>query len=195
MSITFIASSRLPTRFGEFTLYAFQDDTDGKEHLALVMGDPAHHQPALARVHSECLTGDALFSQRCDCGSQLQAAMERIAERGHGVILYLRQEGRNIGLLNKIRAYELQDQGADTVEANVRLGFEADERSYHMCRPMLDYLSISRIELMTNNPRKIEALTEAGLAITSRLPIITGENAHNSAYLAVKRSKMGHMQD
>lgn len=195
MSVNFIAVSRLPTRFGNFMLHAFQDTSDGKEHVALVMGDPAQDQPALTRVHSECLTGDALFSLRCDCGSQLESAMSRIAKKGSGVILYLRQEGRNIGLINKIRAYELQDQGADTVEANVRLGFEADERSYHMCRPMLDYLGISRIELMTNNPLKVEALEAQGIEVSNRLPIITGENSHNSAYLAVKRSKMGHISE
>lgn len=195
MTIKYIASSHLPTRFGEFALHIFEDSSDGKEHLALVLGNPAAAQPALTRVHSECLTGDALFSLRCDCGSQLESAMSRISSRGSGVILYLRQEGRNIGLLNKIRAYELQDQGADTVEANVKLGFEPDERSYHMCKPMLDHLSIYSIELMTNNPRKVDALTEQGVKVENRLSIIAGENLHNSHYLSVKRSKMGHIKD
>lgn len=195
VSIKFIESARLPTRFGTFTLHAFQDDRDGKEHVALSLGNPAEHQPALTRVHSECLTGDALFSLRCDCGSQLESAMERIARKGNGVILYLRQEGRNIGLSNKIRAYALQDHGADTVEANVRLGFEPDERLYDMCRPMLEHLGVSRIELMTNNPVKLRALEAEGIDVANRLPIITGENSHNAGYLAVKRDKMGHLSD
>lgn len=195
MTIKHIASSRLPTRFGEFALHAFEDSSDGKEHLALVLGTPAANQPTLTRVHSECLTGDALFSLRCDCGSQLESAMNRISSRGCGVILYLRQEGRNIGLLNKIRAYELQDQGADTVEANIKLGFEPDERRYHMCKPMLDYLDIHSIELLTNNPRKVDAMREQGIKVANRVSIIAGENSHNSHYLSVKRSKMGHIKD
>lgn len=195
VSIKFIESARLPTRFGTFTLHAFRDDRDGKEHVALSFGTPAEHQPVLTRVHSECLTGDALFSLRCDCGSQLESAMERIARQGSGVILYLRQEGRNIGLSNKIRAYALQDQGADTVEANEQLGFEADERRYDMCRPMLEHLGVSRIELMTNNPLKVRALEAEGIEVANRLPIITGENSHNAGYLAVKRNKMGHLSD
>ena len=195
VTIQFIESARLPTRFGTFTLHGFQDDSDGKEHLALTLGNPAENQPALTRVHSECLTGDALFSLRCDCGSQLESAMERIAHKGSGVILYLRQEGRNIGLGNKIRAYALQDHGADTVEANVQLGFEPDERLYHMCKPMLAHLGVARIELMTNNPVKLRALEAEGIDVSNRLPIITGENLHNAGYLAVKRSKMGHMPD
>lgn len=195
VSIKFIESARLPTPFGTFTLHAFQDERDGKEHVALSLGDPADHPPALTRVHSECLTGDALFSLRCDCGSQLESAMERIARKGSGVILYLRQEGRNIGLSNKIRAYALQDQGADTVEANVQLGFEPDERLYHMCKPMLEHLGVSRIELMTNNPVKVRALEAEGIEVSNRLPIITGENSHNAGYLAVKRNKMGHLSD
>ncbi|HHX83034.1 MAG TPA: GTP cyclohydrolase II, partial [Pseudomonadaceae bacterium] len=148
----------------------------------------------LCRVHSECLTGDALFSLRCDCGSQLQEAMRRIAEAGSGVILYLRQEGRNIGLGNKIRAYALQDLGADTVQANVELGFAADERDYSMCKPMLEHLGISNVKLMTNNPLKVEALQALGIEISQRLPLITGENTHNELYLATKRDKLGHLR-
>jgi GTP cyclohydrolase II len=195
VTVSHIASARLPNRFGDFTMVAFEDTGTGKEHLALVLGDPASHQPALTRVHSECLTGDALFSLRCDCGTQLEAAMERIAAEGHGVILYLRQEGRNIGLLNKVKAYALQDAGADTVDANLQLGFEPDERDYAMCKPMLDYLGISKVNLLTNNPLKVEALQNLGIEVVERLPILAMENSHNSHYLATKRRKMGHISE
>ena len=192
MTVKFITSSRLPTDLGEFVIHAFADSAENKEHIALVYGKLAANEKTLCRVHSECLTGDALFSLRCDCGSQLREAMHRIANRGSGVILYLRQEGRNIGLGNKIRAYHLQDAGADTVEANEALGFDSDERRYDMCLPMLKHLGVSDIELMTNNPLKVDALQKLGLSV-SRSPIITGENSHNQAYLATKRDKMGHM--
>ena len=192
VTVTFIASSKLPTEFGEFVIHAFEDATSKKEHIALVYGQLNASDKVLCRLHSECLTGDALFSLRCDCGSQLKEAMKRIATRGSGLILYLRQEGRNIGLANKIRAYQLQDEGADTVEANEQLGFGADMRTYDMCQPMLAHLGVSDIELMTNTPLKVEALRELGLSI-SRIPIITGENSHNQAYLATKRSKLGHI--
>lgn len=192
MSVSFISSSRLPTEFGEFTIHAFEDSKENKEHIALVFGELAANESTLCRVHSECLTGDAMFSLRCDCGSQLREAMHRIATRGSGVILYLRQEGRNIGLGNKIRAYHLQDEGADTVEANQALGFDADERRYEMCLPMLKHLGVSALDLMTNNPLKVEALQKLGISI-NRIPIITGENSHNEAYLATKRSKLGHI--
>ena len=195
MSAKFVASSRLPTEFGEFSIYAFEEAGAGKEHVALVMGEPPLDSPVLTRLHSECLTGDALFSLRCDCGSQLREAMRRIAIRGSGVILYLRQEGRDIGLSNKIRAYELQDEGADTVEANIRLGFEPDERSYDVCRDMLAHLGIREVQLMTNNPLKVEALRQMGIAVSGREAIITGENLHNQDYLAAKRTKMGHHND
>jgi len=194
VSLTQAASAKLPTRFGEFTIHVFNDPLSSKEHLALVYGDPAAHQPTLCRLHSECLTGDALFSLRCDCGSQLKEAMQRIAAEGHGVILYLRQEGRNIGLGNKIRAYELQDQGADTVEANVELGFAADGRDYAMCAPMFAALGIRSVRLMTNNPRKVTALQLQGIEVVERLPLITGENSHNQGYLATKRDKLGHIR-
>ena len=144
-------------------------------------------------MHSECLTGDALFSLRCDCGSQLQEALKRIAKEGRGVVLYLRQEGRGIGLLNKIKAYNLQDQGADTVEANQRLGFDADLRHYDMTKDMLDHLGIKDVILMTNNPRKIKALTDLGIVVTQRQAIEVGENSHNTDYLATKASKLDHL--
>ncbi len=192
MTVQFISSSKLPTEFGEFVIHAFEESRVHKEHIALVYGELAVNEKVLCRVHSECLTGDALFSLRCDCGSQLREAMHRIATRGSGIILYLRQEGRNIGLGNKIRAYHLQDDGADTVEANQALGFDADERCYEMCLPILKALGVSEIELMTNNPLKVAALEKLGISV-ARIPIITGENSHNEAYLATKRSKLGHM--
>jgi GTP cyclohydrolase II len=176
-------------------MHGFEDSKSGKDHVVLSMGDFTDGAPALARVHSECLTGDALFSMRCDCGYQLQEALKRIAAEGRGALLYLRQEGRGIGLLNKIRAYHLQDAGADTVEANEQLGFEADLREYSMCRPMLDHLGIKTVRLMTNNPRKVNALTEYGVEVAERVPIQTGMNPHNEGYLATKAGKLGHMMD
>lgn len=192
MSIKYIASCQLPTPFGTFTMHGFEDSSTGKEHVALSMGDIANGQPVLARMHSECLTGDALFSLRCDCGFQLEEALRSVAEHQHGVVLYLRQEGRGIGLLNKVRAYHLQDQGADTVEANEQLGFGADMRNYSMCQPMLEHLGVSAIRLMTNNPRKVKAITEAGVNVTERVTIEVGRNPHNHNYLNTKASKLGH---
>lgn len=193
MRIKFIAEAKLPSAWGEFTIHGFEDMVTGKEHVVLSMGDLSTDEPVLARVHSECLTGDALFSLRCDCGPQLQYAMKKIAEEGRGMILYLRQEGRGIGLLNKIRAYSLQDQGADTVEANVKLGFEPDGREYDICQPMLDHFSVKSLRLMTNNPRKVGALEAVGVDVVERLPIKTGQNPHNESYLAVKMNKLGHL--
>lgn len=193
MSVVFVAASKLPTPFGEFTMHGFLDEASGKEHVALTMGDVADGQPVLGRLHSECLTGDALFSQRCDCGAQLEAALRAIASEGRGVLLYLRQEGRGIGLLNKIRAYALQDQGADTVEANERLGFAADQRDYAMCQPMLDHLGIRSVRLMTNNPRKLKALQGYGITLAERVPLFSGHNRHNAHYLATKADKLGHL--
>jgi len=193
VSVVFVAASQLPTPFGLFTMHGFLDQASGKEHVALTMGEFADGAPVLGRLHSECLTGDALFSLRCDCGFQLEAALRAIAEEGRGVLLYLRQEGRGIGLLNKIRAYELQDGGADTVEANERLGFGADQRDYAICLPMLDHLGISGIKLMTNNPRKVKALEGFGIRVAERVPLQTGLNPHNRKYLATKAGKLGHM--
>lgn len=193
MSVGFVAASKLPTPWGEFSLHGFEEMETGKEHVALTLGDVSTGQPILARVHSECLTGDSLFSLRCDCGSQLRSALQKIAQEGVGVVLYLRQEGRGIGLLNKIRAYQLQDQGADTVEANEQLGFDADLRDYTVCKEMLAHLQIRKLRLMTNNPVKVKALTKLGLEITERIPIRTGINAHNVKYLATKAEKFGHI--
>lgn len=195
MTLRYIASSKLPTPWGIFDMHGFEDREHDKEHVVLTMGDITGAEPVLARVHSECLTGDALFSLRCDCGAQLQAAMHRIAVLGCGVIFYLRQEGRGIGLLNKIRAYNLQDKGADTVEANEQLGFGADMRDYSILKPMIDHLGIKQIKLMTNNPRKVKALQELGVNVVERLSHQTGRNPHNAHYLSTKRGKLGHLLD
>lgn len=193
MAFEFVAASRLPTRFGEFRIHAFQDSETGKEHIALTMGDLADGTPALTRMHSECLTGDGFGSLRCDCGPQLDAAMRQVAEAGRGVILYLRQEGRGIGLVNKIRAYALQDAGADTVEANEQLGFDADLREYAMCEDMLRHLGVCSVRLMTNNPKKVEALQAHGVTVVERVPLVSGINPENHGYMQTKTDKMGHM--
>lgn len=193
MAVRFVESSKLPTPWGIFDIHGFEDVENGKEHVVLTLGDVGDGEPVLTRVHSECLTGDSLFSMRCDCGSQLRGALERIAEEGRGALFYLRQEGRGIGLLNKIRAYKLQDAGADTVEANERLGFGADMRDYGLLKPMCKELAISRVRLMTNNPRKIKALTDQGIEVVERLPLQTGQNPHNVKYLATKSGKLGHL--
>lgn len=193
MSIEFVASTSLPTPWGTFTMHGFVCPETGKEHLALTLGQWQAEQPVLGRIHSECLTGDALFSQRCDCGYQLQAAMQQIAEAGAGFILYLRQEGRGIGLLNKIKAYALQDQGANTVEANEQLGFAPDLRDFKICLPMLKHLGIARVRLMTNNPRKLAAMTDVGIDVVERVPLEVGENPHNRFYLKTKANELGHM--
>lgn len=194
MTVKFVASASLPTRWGQFTIHGFEDEETGKEHVALSLGEIDQNEPLLCRIHSECLTGDCLFSLRCDCGSQLQCAMESIGEQGRGLILYLRQEGRGIGLLNKIKAYALQDTGVDTVDANVQLGFEPDSREYQICKPMLDYFSVKSVRLMTNNPRKVDALVDMGIEVAEIVPIHTGSNPHNEGYLSVKVDKLGHIK-
>jgi GTP cyclohydrolase II len=191
--VKFIAKSRLPTAIGEFTMHGFDDPDSGKEHVVLTMGDVGNGEPVLARIHSECLTGDALFSLRCDCGSQLNKALNDIAAAGRGALFYLRQEGRGIGLINKIRAYDLQDHGADTVEANEQLGFGADQRDYTLLKPMFEHLGIKSVILMTNNPRKLNALADMGIHVTERREIHTGENPHNEKYLQTKAGKLGHL--
>lgn len=193
MTIKFIESCKLPTPFGMFVMHGFADDETDKEHVVLTMGDISGDEPLLARVHSECLTGDALFSMRCDCGPQLQAAMHKVGIAGKGVIFYLRQEGRGIGLVNKIRAYSLQDCGADTVEANEQLGFGADMRDYSILKPMLQHLNIKSLKLLTNNPRKVKALEDMGIKIAERIPHQTGRNPHNAKYLETKKGKLGHL--
>ena len=193
MTLQFVESSLLPTKLGNFIIHGFDDPDTNKEHIALTMGDVSGNEPVLLRIHSECLTGDALHSLRCDCGAQLEAAMNRVAEAGRGVILYLRQEGRGIGLLNKIRAYNLQDKGADTVEANEQLGFGADMRDYSICKSMLNHLRVENIRLMTNNPRKVAALEAMAFNVEERVPLQLGSNPHNAKYLATKAGKLGHL--
>jgi len=190
--VTQVASSRLPTEYGEFEIHVYENRRGTETHVALVRGDISSGDDVLIRVHSSCVTGDIFHSARCDCGPQLHAAMERIAEEGRGVLIYLNQEGRGIGLANKIRAYALQDGGADTVEANERLGFPADMRSYEPALEMLRDLGIKSVRLMSNNPKKLEGLTGEGIAVNERLPheIIATSNTHH--YLKTKKTKMGH---
>lgn len=190
VTLELIAESKLPTPFAEFGISVYRA-ADGKEHVVISLGELGG-EPPLVRVHSECLTGDALFSLRCDCGAQLHSALERIAEAGRGAVLYLRQEGRGIGLGNKIRAYALQDQGADTVEANHQLGFPADAREYGLAVNLLRQLGLTRIRLMTNNPRKLDALRADGIEVLERVALESGRNPHNEKYLAAKAAKLGH---
>lgn len=192
ISLEHAAHCALPTTWATFELHAFVEKSSGKEHLALTLGSIDDGQPVLARVHSECLTGDTLFSLRCDCGTQLESALKQIAKEGRGIVLYLRQEGRGIGLLNKIRAYGLQELGADTVEANHQLGFADDLRSYALCGPLLNHFGIQSLRLMTNNPRKITALEELGLHV-ERVEHVAGSTRFNSHYLATKANKLGHL--
>ena len=194
MTIEFIAQAKLPTRWGDFRIYGFKDLQADKEHVALALGKFKLEEPLLCRIHSECLTGDSMFSLRCDCGPQLEFAMRQISEAGRGLILYLRQEGRGIGLLNKLKAYALQDAGADTVEANVQLGFEPDSREYQICKPMLDFFDVRKVKLLTNNPAKVKALEDMGIEVDEIIPIRTGANPHNETYLAVKINKLGHLR-
>jgi len=184
---------RMPTEFGDFQMYGYSNAVDKAEHVALVMGDPDPERPCLIRVHSECLTGDVFTSRRCDCGSQLHAAMRQVAEAGEGVILYLRQEGRGIGLLNKLRAYELQDAGHDTVEANKKLGFKADLRDYGIGAQILRDIGLRKLKLLTNNPKKIIALDGYGLEVVERVQLQANPHEENITYLTTKRDKMGHM--
>lgn len=192
--IEFVATSQLPTAFGDFKITVFQDPETGEEHVALSKGlDTAPNSPVLVRIHSECLTGDAFASLKCDCGPQLQATQKLINEAGQGVILYLRQEGRGIGLTNKIRAYALQDQGHDTVDANLLLNLPADARTYDMCGIMLDHLQVKQVKLMTNNPLKIKALSDLGIDVIERVPLTVGLNKFNQDYLQTKHERMSHM--
>ena len=186
------AEASLPTRFGNFRVVGYRDTLTQGEHAALVMGDLAGDTPVLARVHSECLTGDSLHSLRCDCGFQRDLALQLIAQEGRGALVYLRQEGRGIGLINKLKAYALQDQGLDTVEANLALGFPPDLREYGVGAQILRDLGIRRMRLLTNNPRKVRALEGFGLEIVERLPLKGGDNPHNQRYLLTKRERLGH---
>jgi len=187
------ASAKLPTRYGEFEMIGFENLITKEHHVALVKGDVYNGDPVLIRVHSECLTGDAFGSLRCDCGQQYDAAMKKIAEEGRGILLYMRQEGRGIGLINKIKAYHLQDQGLDTVEANLALGFGADMRDYGIGAQILSDLGVKKLILMTNNPRKMVGLAGYGIEIVDRVPIQLNHNESNENYLKTKKSKLGHM--
>jgi len=192
-SLTRTASARIPTPYGAFQLFHYQSTRDGKEHLALVMGDVTGGAGALARVHSECMTGDTFGSLRCDCGEQLHMAMQRIAEAGSGVIVYLRQEGRGIGLAQKLRAYNLQDQGYDTVDANLMLGHQADEREYWAAADIFRDLGVQGVRLLTNNPAKIEELRRYGINIIERVPLQPSVHSDNAAYLQTKATRMRHL--
>ncbi len=187
------AIADLPTRFGDFQAVAFWNNHDRKDHAAFVHGDIVGKEDVPVRVHSECLTGDAIGSLRCDCRDQLIEALEKIGQTDSGIVIYLRQEGRGIGFANKVRAYRLQDEGYDTVQANVMLGFKPDERDYAIAAHMLDQLHVRSIRLMTNNPQKVADLERHGVKVTGRIPLVIPPNAYNGAYLETKRKRMGHL--
>jgi GTP cyclohydrolase II len=189
------AIAELPSRFGDFHIFAFYNNKDGKEHVAIVHGDVFDAEDVPVRVHSECLTGDALGSLRCDCRDQLESALTMIGQMERGIVLYMRQEGRGIGLVNKIRAYGLQEHGYDTVDANLALGFRDDEREYSVAAHMLMSLHVNSIQLITNNPRKIEDLTKNGVIVNGRIPHVMQANEHNRFYLETKAIKSGHLID
>jgi GTP cyclohydrolase II len=192
-TVTKEAEANLPTEFGPFRVIGFRSTTSDEEFVALVKGDLEPERPTLVRIHSQCLTGDVFHSLKCDCGPQLQRAMEMVQEAGAGVIVYQQQEGRGIGIVNKIRAYALQDEGADTIEANLRLGFGVDERTYDQCAEIIKLLGVRRVRLMSNNPDKVRALQSAGLEVVERVPLEV--KAHHTAhrYLLTKKEKMGHL--
>jgi GTP cyclohydrolase II len=193
--VRLVAMAELPTRFGDFHIVAFENNRDGKEHVAITKGDVVGARDVPVRLHSECLTGDAIGSLRCDCRDQLEAALTAIGQMERGMVLYLRQEGRGIGLTNKVRAYSLQDDGLDTVEANLALGFRDDERDYAVAAHMLMSLKVESIQLMTNNPKKIAQLTQYGIKVNDRIPHIMPPNDHNKFYLETKAAKSGHLID
>lgn len=192
-SVTRTAAARIPTRYGDFQLCYYTNTLDNKEHLAFYMGDLAHAEAVLARVHSECFTGDVLGSLRCDCGEQLDRALALVAHEGQGVVIYLRQEGRGIGLEQKLLAYNLQDQGYDTVDANLMLGHGADERSYSLAACILGDLGVQSVRLMTNNPTKISALQAEGIKVVARVPLEIAVNSENQGYMITKAKRMDHL--
>ena len=191
--IELISKAKLPTRFGIFTIYGFLDNRDGKEHTAMVRGEVRGARSCPIRVHSECHTGDIWFSLRCDCREQLEASLNYVNSKGTGVIIYLRQEGRGIGLLNKLKAYDLQDQGLDTVDANNHLGLPTDARSYEAAAEIIRLLGIESVALITNNPEKIKGLQENNITVADRIPVIIRSNLHNKRYLRTKKERLGHL--
>lgn len=191
--VSIAAETKLPTKFGEFRIIVFKNEVDHKEHLMIVKGDVRGKSDVLMRIHSECLTGDVFGSHRCDCGEQLENALRSIEEQGEGIVIYMRQEGRGIGLTNKIKAYTLQDQGYDTVEANVKLGFPPDMREYSLAAQMLRELDVKSVKLLTNNPEKKEDLERWGITVSKRVPIVIKANSINAKYLNTKKEKMRHM--
>lgn len=193
--MTRVAEARIPTRFGEFQLHLYTNNQDDKEHLALVMGDVQAKHAVLTRIHSECFTGDVLGSLRCDCGEQLERALQKISEEGQGIIVYLRQEGRGIGLRDKLRAYNLQDAGHDTVDANLLLGHRPDERDYTPAALILRTLGVSSVRLLTNNPAKHTALAALGMSVSERVPLLPTIHAHNQHYLLTKAQRLQHLLD
>jgi len=191
--LKFIETSKLPTDIGEFTVHAFTDEKEKKDHLAICMGDLLTNEPVLSRIHSQCITGESFFSMRCDCRYQLTESLQQIANIGRGVVFYLQQEGRGIGLSNKIKAYSLQDKGLDTVEANHQLGFKEDERTYETVSGMIKFLAIKKLDLMTNNPKKIKALKDMGVEVNQRIPLSSDTNKYNEKYISTKIKKLGHL--
>ena len=191
--LKFVAESELPNEIASFKVHAFTEINETKDHLAITLGKFDAAKPVLTRIHSQCITGESLFSLRCDCRFQLTESLKLIAKIGNGVVFYLQQEGRGIGLSNKIKAYKLQDEGFDTVEANHQLGFSEDERTYDIVSAMAKHLNINKIDLMTNNPKKIEAIKKAGLIINKRIPIKSESNDYNKEYLETKIKKLGHL--
>ena len=191
--IKFVEASELPSEIANFKVHAFTEKQSEKDHLAITLGDIKLSYSVLTRIHSQCITGESFFSLRCDCRFQLTESLKLIANKGCGVVFYLQQEGRGIGLSNKIRAYNLQDKGLDTVEANHQLGFEEDERSYETVSEMINFLGIKKIDLMTNNPKKIDALKSFGVIINKRVSLFTNTNKHNKKYISTKIKKLGHL--
>jgi len=190
-----VPRARLPTRFGEFEIFGFENEVDGEQAAALIKGQIPKELAPLVRIHSQCFTGDTLHSLKCDCGEQLEKALAKIEAEGSGILIYQMQEGRGIGLLNKLYAYELQDRGVDTVEANLQLGFEADQRSYSFCAQILKYFGATKVRLMSNNPDKIQGLSGEGIEVVERIPLIVKASTLSQSYLKTKKEKLGHLLD